>query len=122
MADSANITRRNTFKAALALAVATPTATLAYDPLLEAVEAFREGNRRFCALPEAVLEIDEDAAIAATYGPPLDLLSNWQGGPAATRAGAIAAMQTLIDEGLMLGEMGENLAVAVLGFLEKKNI
>lgn len=48
------------------------------DPLLEAVEAFREGSRQFCALPDDFAPYaDEDAAIEATYGPPFYVLDEW---------------------------------------------
>ena len=66
-----------------------PTAT---DPLSVAISAFRDGLARMNAIPnEDITQENEERLIAETYGPPIDVLYEWDK-PAITRKGAIDAL------------------------------
>jgi hypothetical protein len=72
------------------------------DPIITAVQAYRDGNAAFNAIKEAEYEAHggEDAVIAKTYGAPMDALSDWDQ-PAKTRAGAIEALRLIQHENRM---------------------
>ncbi|MBX5236281.1 hypothetical protein HJC02_29075 [Rhizobium sp. NLR4a] len=87
------------------------------DPLLVAIEAYKLGCAQFCKLPDDDPE-DEEAAIAATYGPPMEVLEEWTC-PARSREAIIAALDILKAEHLVLDGLGTALLDAcILGIKE----
>ena len=105
--------------ASVAVAVPAVAAEL-HDPLLEAIEAFRDGNRRFCALPEDFAPYaDEDEAIEATYGPPLEALNEWDD-PAQSLAGVREAIRIVLKEGCLGNWMEASLLTAALAYLDQE--
>lgn len=110
----------NTTLAGAAVAVAAPVAAAADpDPLLAAIADYRAGMENYSGREEFSSFEEEDAAIAETYGPPFKVLNNWEA-PAATLAGARAALRLVIDEGMLYGGFTENMVVAALGFLDQQ--
>jgi hypothetical protein len=72
----------------------------AHDPLfdaIDAIDAYRRGNEAFNGTPDCMTPEEEAAQIAATYGPPLEVLKAWDK-PARTLAGAVAALRLAADE------------------------
>ncbi|MBX5020181.1 hypothetical protein [Rhizobium lentis] len=82
------------------------------DPLLVAIDAYKLGCAHFCKLSDDDPE-DEEAAIAATYGPPMEVLEEWTC-PARSREAIIAALEILKDEHLVLDGLGTALLDACL--------
>ncbi|MBX5008156.1 hypothetical protein [Rhizobium lentis] len=82
------------------------------DSLLVAIDAYRLGCVEFCKLPDDDPE-DEEAAIAATYGPPMEVLEEWDR-PARSREAVVAALELLKSEQLVVGDMGNALLDACL--------
>ncbi|MGU3496305.1 hypothetical protein ACLBXM_19875 [Xanthobacteraceae bacterium A53D] len=83
-------------RSAIAAVACLPPALLggaAADPLLSLISACRAGNEAYNAVPR---DVDDDLAIASTYGPFYAALAS---APAATtRAGALAALRFLHKE------------------------
>ena len=69
------------------------------DPVIVAVQAYRDGNKAFEAIPSVDHHKHggEEAVIAKTYGPPMRILNGWDK-PCTSREGAIAALQHALDE------------------------
>lgn len=89
------------------------------DPLFAAIAAYREGNRRFCERPSPRGVEEEEAAIAATYGPPMQALVDWDK-PAMSLQSAIDALQVTLDEQCFIDEIGEAMIKAVLAYLKNQ--
>jgi hypothetical protein len=69
------------------------------DPVADAIQAYRDGNKAFCAIKEKdwLSHGGHDAVIAQTYGPALDALDNWNQA-AVTKLGAMAALRFALEE------------------------
>ena len=69
------------------------------DPVIAAVQAYRDGNKAFEAIPSVDHQKHggEEAVIAKTYGPPMRILNEWDK-PCTSREGAIAALRHALDE------------------------
>lgn len=85
------------------------------DPILDAIEALETGLAYFRVIPTAVTEKIEEQIIAVTYGPPLEVLSEWTA-PAETLEGAVAAIRFAAKElsggGTDIAERMLNAAIA----------
>jgi hypothetical protein len=100
-------------------------ASVAHDPVIDAVKAYRDGMAAFNALHEDdwSLHGGEDAVIHKTYGAPLEVLDEWDQ-PIMTREGAIAALRFVVDENAAywasdgVGAMVK----AALGYLERETV
>ena len=90
MAEEPNSTRRSVLKAA-ALFAATPTAAFAYDPIVDAIQAYRDGLADFNA--NAPMD-DHGANVYAeeSYLRPMNNSAGWSQ-PAVTKRGAIEAIR-----------------------------
>ena len=94
------------------------------DPLVDAIQAYRNGLVQFDAISVDDLPLqDEEAVAMATYGAPLDVLEAWDD-PAPTREGAIEALK-LVNEKMPphmipaeCGMIIEPLLRSVRGYLE----
>ncbi|MGO4619014.1 hypothetical protein [Ensifer sp. 2TAB8] len=64
----------------------------ARDPIQDAIEAYRDGLAAYNSAPG-----EDDETIDRTYGPPLDVLTDWEQ-PAQTREGAMAALRLALEE------------------------
>lgn len=91
------------------------------DPVLAAVQAYRDGNKAFEAIPSVDHQKHggEEAVIAKTYGPPMRVLNDWDT-PCRTREGAIAALQHALEEGdaFSCSDSLTSMTRAALSFLE----
>lgn len=69
------------------------------DPVIAAVQAYRDGNKAFEAIPswDHHKHGGEEAVIEKTYGPPMRVLRDWDT-PCTTREGAIAALRHALEE------------------------
>lgn len=88
------------------------------DPLIAAIEAYRTGNAYFNAIPSQVTEKMEEQIVAATYGPPLAVLTNWQE-PATSIEGVEAALRIAVEDGFG-SDVQEAMVTAALGFFDAK--
>lgn len=114
--------RRDILRGAVAFTVGAPTlvaTAVAYDPILSAINDYKDGCKAFCAIPEEAMEQDEDGVIAQTYGRPMEVLENWDR-PALTREGAVAALRLIRDEKVYIDGFGASLFFAALGFFEQE--
>jgi hypothetical protein len=83
------------------------------DPIIAAIEAYHEGAKAFDATPG-----DDDETVAATYGPPLEVLETWTA-PAVTFEGALEALRLVSKENHRFGDrMMINLLDAALAYFE----
>lgn len=73
---------------------------LEVDPILDAIWNYQNGVACYEASDEALREDEqiEKALIAKTYGPPMDILDNWDA-PALTAKGAREALRFALEEG-----------------------
>ncbi|WP_205935939.1 hypothetical protein [Rhizobium leguminosarum] len=103
-AGEAMLTRRQLIAASSAAAVVgvagiapiAAHATVADDPMLDAIAAFRAGMADFNAnAPHD--DAGAKAYSAISWKPPHAVLANWTA-PASTRAGAMAALRLAVDE------------------------
>ena len=91
------------------------------DPLYIALSKYSAGMATF----NVINEVDwaaaggEEAVIEGTYGAPMEVLENWDA-PAATREGAIEALQLIIHEckWFSASSLIAPMAEAVLGYLK----
>ncbi|RSC31219.1 hypothetical protein EGT36_21325 [Agrobacterium sp. FDAARGOS_525] len=69
------------------------------DPVVAALQAYNDGNKAFEAIGSANFDQHggEEAVIAKTYGPPMEVIDTWDK-PCTTREGAIAALRHALDE------------------------
>lgn len=90
------------------------------DPIVAAIEAFETGLAYFNAIPSSVTERLEDQIIAATYGPPMDVLANWTA-PAETLEGAIAALRLAVKENDFnaASDIASNMTKAALAYFDR---
>ena len=90
--------------------------TLRSDPILAAIKAYRDGSKVFDALPNEYTENNQHQAIEETYGPPMQVLNEWDL-PANTIEGALAALN-LVKDDVFLEDFGMPLLEAAIGFLQ----
>lgn len=64
----------------------------ARDPIQDAIEAYRDGMTAYNSAPG-----EDEETVDRTYGPPLDVLMDWEQ-PAQTREGAMAALRLALEE------------------------
>lgn len=83
------------------------------------INDYKDGCAAFCAIPEEVMEQDEDGVIARTYGGPMKVLENWDR-TVLTRDGAVAALRLIRDEKIYIDGFGASVFLAALGFLEQE--
>jgi hypothetical protein len=96
------------------------TAEAMPDPLITAIDAYRAGMAAYDGREEFETPEAEQAAIAATYGPPNQILTNWDK-PAVTRAGAIAALQFAAEgHGIVGIDIQQNMIEAALAYFEQE--
>ena len=90
------------------------------DPLLVAIDAYKQGCADYRELPDDD-PAAEEAAIAATYGEPMQALTEWKQ-PAMSREAAAAALELLKSEHLVLGGLGIALVDACIPFVKGEMI
>ena len=85
------------------------------DPLLDAINAYREAMADYCA---NATDDNEDEYARATYDAPLDVLSTWTE-PAHTKEGALAALELALEdmENFASSPLSKAMISAALGFL-----
>jgi hypothetical protein len=91
------------------------------DPLVAAIQAYEEGNAKFCSIPSVVSDPNEERWIAETYGPPMKVLQDWED-PARSMEGVIRALKVLDDDSLVLDGIGTSLLYACRAYLEGEMI
>ena len=91
------------------------------DPLVDAIDAYRKGLAAFNATPSAIIELDDDAVIARTYGPPMRVLMEWEA-PAKTLTGAIAAIHLADEESISFTAslIAENMVKAAIAYFSSQ--
>ncbi|OJF97573.1 hypothetical protein [Pararhizobium antarcticum] len=115
--------RRDILRSAVAFTVGAPAvmgAATAYDPIISAIQAYKDGCVAFCAVPEDEMEQDEENVIARTYGAPMEILENWDQ-PAMTQEGAIVALRLMRDEHLYIDGFGGAMFAAALAYFEQNS-
>ncbi|MBM3091591.1 hypothetical protein GFB56_12270 [Ensifer sp. T173] len=92
------------------------------DPLLVAIEAYKAGCNAFTAMPGDFETTEaEMAAVAQTYGPPLDDLDSWSE-PARSREAVVAALELIKSEHLVVGALGIALIDACIPYIQGEMI
>jgi hypothetical protein len=110
------ISRRHTL-GIIAGATVLPVAAVAVtDPLLSAIQQYKDGCAAYCGFSEEELVANEDAIIEATYGKPMDVLIAWDT-PAVSLAGALAALK-VIEDGGYIGGIEKKMLNAAITYLE----
>lgn len=90
------------------------------DPLIAAINAYHAGMAAYEGREEFETPEAEDAGIAATYGPPSDVLKNWDK-PATTRAGALEALHFAARGCHIIGiDIQQNMVRAALGYFKQE--
>ncbi|OWV87341.1 hypothetical protein ATY75_03255 [Rhizobium sp. N122] len=84
------------------------------DPLLLAIDAYKKGCADYRELPDDD-PVAEEAAIEATYGAPMQVLTEWEQ-PARSREAVVAALELLKSEHFVAGGMGIALLDACIQF------
>lgn len=122
--DTTNPSRRSILAGVGSLTLLGTPASAAPDPIIDAIKAYRAGMAAYDehpinTIPGGGTKEQEAAAVAATYGPPLDALENWDQ-PAVSRQGAIAALRLVLDGAVdfYLPDESEAMVKAVLRYLE----
>ena len=89
------------------------------DPLIAAIDAYRAGCEAFRNTPDNMTAEGEDAAIAATFGPPMEVLAAWDK-PALSLAGVAAALRLAADEnmGVLGSDISQTMVRAALGYID----
>tara|TARA_R110002051_G_C8529861_1_gene469401 strand:- start:82 stop:696 length:615 start_codon:yes stop_codon:yes gene_type:complete len=92
------------------------------DPLIEAIDAYRTGLATFNATPSAITDLDEDAIVERTYGPPMSVLMEWDQ-PALTFQGAMAALKMADDENICFtgSVIADNMVKAAVAYFGLRN-
>lgn len=90
------------------------------DPLLVAIDAYKKGCSDYRELPDDDPDAEE-AAIAATYGTPMQVLTEWSR-PAGSREAVVAALELLKSEHFVAGGMGIALLDACIQFAKGEMI
>lgn len=90
------------------------------DPLLVAIDAYKKGCADYRELPDDDPEAEE-AAIAETYGAPMQVLTEWDR-PAQSREAVVAALELLKAEHFVAGRMGIALLDACIQFAKGEMI
>lgn len=125
MADSRHITRRAAIVGLAASASVLPVIACeaSADPIVGAIRDFRAGLAAFNALPNEVTDKNEDQAINATYGPPQQILMDWEA-PAKSHEGAVEALRLARDEAaeFAYSAISDNMVIAALAYLEGRAI
>lgn len=102
--------------AAVAAAIAGPSVAGEFDPLLDAIAAYRAGMKDY----DLNAPHDNDAADAyadISYGPPMRVLDEWSQ-PARTLQGAIEAQRLLAEEPHCT--FTESMISAALGYFDRE--
>lgn len=100
--------------------VARVTAEAMPDPLITAIDAYDTGMAAYDGREEFETPEAEQAAIAVTYGPPLQILEDWDK-PAVTRAGAVAALRFAAKGHGVIGiDLQQSMIEAALGYFEQE--
>ena len=100
--------------AALPALVASPNVP---DALYDAIMAYRAGNAAFDALLLTDIQEEEDAQVHATYGPPMQRLTDWSA-PATSLRGVAEAIRIILDEESFSCFTTEPLLRASLAYLD----
>ena len=88
------------------------------DPLVDAIAAYRQGMKAFCAIPENEdYRKNEERYIAETYGAAQDALL-WVAPPTTTHEGVKEALRFALDEGDVGCRMSRNALRSALAYLE----
>lgn len=83
------------------------------DPLLAAVNAFRDGCKAFASIPgEFESDEEEEAAANRTYAAPLAVLDSWSQ-PARSREAVVASLELIMSENLATGYAPALLAACI---------
>lgn len=83
------------------------------DPLLTAVNAFRDGCKAFAAIPgDFESDEEEEAAANRTYAAPLAVLDQWSQ-PALSREAVVASLELIMSENLATGYAPALLAACI---------
>ncbi|MGT2444497.1 hypothetical protein ACU4I5_18735 [Ensifer adhaerens] len=90
------------------------------DPLLAAINDYREGCAAYRELPDDSPDSD-DAAAAATYGPALETLVNWTQ-QARSREAVVNALELIKCERLVMDGMATALIDACIPFIKGEMI
>jgi len=103
----------------LAVPPAVGALPVAPDPMLTLIERWIDGNRRYGETPSDLLNDieDEQKAAEATYGPPLRELRD-ETPETTTRAGAAAAIESVLDDNLVM-DWGIPVLKSVLAYLRQ---
>lgn len=119
-AEGLPITSRRRFlscsSAAVAVAIAGPSVAGEFDPLLDAIAAYRAGMKDY----DLNAPHDNDAADAyadISYRPPMRKLDEWSQ-PARTMQGAIEALRLIAEEPLCT--FTESMIAAALGYFDRE--
>lgn len=98
------------------------------DPIIAAITAYQNGEAAFNQHPLGARKANQTKkehakAIAETYGPALKVLREWDQ-PAASHAGAVAALRMARDEAENMGasDIATNMISAALGYLEQRSV
>jgi len=96
-----------------------PTIGTAPDPILAAIQAFRDALAAFNASPPSESQQADEAKIVLTYGPPLDILMTWDQ-PALSYPGAVEAIRLAAEENADYSgsEIADNMVRAALGYFD----
>ena len=119
------ITRRAALAAipACGLAPIVPAMAELVDPMLEAIKDYRAGYAAFMAIPsEQITGDNEDALVAATYGPPQSaILLNAPHTPKVTSiAGVREAIRLTFEENALIDCLAENALREALAYLDRE--
>ncbi|RJT31893.1 hypothetical protein D3227_28050 [Mesorhizobium waimense] len=114
--------RRALFLAAIAsvpaigAAIAAPA--VSPDPLVDAIAEYNARAAEFAAIPSDLIDMgNEEAFVAATYGPAFDRL--WKDCPAATSLQGVAeAIRYALKENCICSSSAENVLKSALAFLD----
>jgi hypothetical protein len=89
------------------------------DPLIAAINNYHAGIAAYDGSVDYETSEDEQAAIATTYGPPLEILAKWDK-PAITQAGAVEALRFAANGSNIIGlDIQENMVRAALSYFER---
>lgn len=113
---------RRAFFGAAALALGPMAIVPMTDPLLEAIQGYREGRKAFNLIPVDLLPTveEENRAVDETYGPYQEaMLRNGDNTPETTSiAGVREAIRLALEEDTIIDCMSENALRSALRYLE----
>ena len=99
---------------------APPVLAASSDPLVDAIAEYYAGMAKFMAIPSDLIDMgDEEAFVAATYGPAFDRL--WDNCPPATSLQGVAeAIRHTLKERCVVASNAENVLKSALAFLDEQ--